>query len=260
MKISFIGYGNMAKAMAQGLVNQKNYTLTAAAPSLPEGVNQLGICTFSDNKKAIKDADVIILAVKPAQMETVLKEIIPHLPNNVLLITIAAGLSLSWFANYLPAQQALIRSMPNTPAAVGLAATPLCANSLCTAEQKQAAEHIFSSFGICTWINKEEHLDSFTALSGSGPAYVFLFLEAMTQAGVAMGLDEKVAESFALQTIKGSCALAEKSPLKVKELRKKVTSPGGTTAAALQVLEGKLEALMLQSLQAAKQRAKELGS
>lgn len=259
MTICFIGYGNMAKAIAQGLIKKKQYTLAAAAPSLTKGINKEKIHTYFDNKEAIKDADVLILAVKPDKMPAVLEEIASELPPNCLIISVVTGLSLSWFAPFLSADQAIIRSMPNTPSAIGLGATPMIANDATTAEQKKQAEAIFSSIGITTWLNQEAEIDSFTALSGSGPAYVFLFLEAMIDAGKKMGLEESITKTFSLQTLKGALQLAEESPLTLAQLRAKVTSPNGTTAAALKVLEGQLETLMNNAMQAAKHRAQELG-
>ena len=123
--------------------------------------------------------------------------------------------------------------MPNTPASVGLAATPMIANEHTSSKQKQQAELIFSQIGITTWAKNEEDMDSFTALSGSGPAYVFLFMEAMIEAAVALGLNESIAKTFTFQTFNGALKLAQNSDLSLTQLRTKVTSPGGTTAAAL---------------------------
>lgn len=260
MKICFIGYGNMAKAIARGLIGQEKYTLAASAPSLTQGINKDRIRTYYDNKEAIKEANIIILAVKPMLMNSVLKEIIPHLPTHCLLISVAAGLSLSWFAQQGIKKQALIRTMPNTPAAVGLGATPMIANSFTSAEQKHCAERIFESIGLTTWAQHEEDIDTFTALSGSGPAYVFLFMEALINAAKLLGLNESIAKSFTLQTIKGALKLAQDSEFSLNQLRTKVTSPGGTTAAALEILNGKLEELILTAMKAAKLRSQELGS
>lgn len=259
MNICFIGFGNIAQAIARGLVKQGSFTITAASPSLPIGSNKDQIKTFNDNKDAIRGADLIILAVKPAQMGTVLDEINTVLPAQSLLISVAAGLSLDWFAKRLSHPQALIRAMPNTPAAVGLAATPMYANKQTKLEQKKWAESIFSSIGITTWVDDERHMDSFTALSGSGPAYVLLFMEAMVKAACDLGLKEDIARAFTLQTLKGTLQLAEQSTEDLSQLRAKVTSPKGTTAAALQVLSGSMESLMAQAMNAAYERAKELG-
>ncbi|MDP3269830.1 MAG: pyrroline-5-carboxylate reductase [Legionella sp.] len=261
MNISFIGFGNMAKAIARGLGNYPElYSLSASAPSLADGINKNKIRTHSDNKELIKNADLIILAVKPAQMKVVLQEITPQLSKNSLLISIAAGLNFSWFSHYCPKEQAIIRTMPNTPAAVGLAATPMIANQFTTAEQKQWAEQIFTTIGIVTWAATEADMDSFTALSGSGPAYVFLFIEAMVDAAVAMGIEPTIAKKFALQTFRGAIKLAENDDLSLNLLRTKVTSPGGTTAAALEVLNGRFDALIIAAMEAAKCRSQDISA
>ncbi|MBL7479474.1 pyrroline-5-carboxylate reductase [Legionella bononiensis] len=259
MNISFIGFGNMAKAIARGLSQQDSLTISAASPSLTIGINQEGIQTHHDNKEVIKNADIIILAVKPMQMSTVLKEITPLIPQHCLLISVAAGLSLSWFAQYCKRNQAIIRTMPNTPAAIGLAATPMIANDVTTEQQKHWAELIFSKIGLTTWAFNEDEMDTYTALSGSGPAYVFLFMEAMIDAAVNLGLDPQIAKTFTLQTFTGAVNLAHNNDLSLSQLRTKVTSPGGTTAAAVSILHEQLNTLVFAAMNAAKQRAHELG-
>lgn len=258
MNISFIGYGNIAKALIKGLVQQSSYSISAAAPSLPTGIND-GIHTYSNNKDAIKEAQIIILAVKPMQMDTVMKDIAPAIPAGCLLISVATGLNTDWFAARCPTPTAILRAMPNTPAAVGMSATPLFANANMTAEQKLHAERIFASIGITAWVDDESDIDSFTAVSGSGPAYVFLFIESMMQAAKQFGLPDSVARLFCLQTVSGACALAQHSDLELTQLRKNVTSPNGTTAAALKVLEPELPGLVLQAIEAARARAVEMG-
>jgi pyrroline-5-carboxylate reductase len=259
MNISFIGFGSMARAIARGLLQQNTHHLSAAAPSLSVGRTSEQIHTHYDNKEVIQHADIIILAVKPNQMAKVLHELTPELPASCLLVSVAAGLSLDWFSQRFNKPFALIRTMPNTPASVGLGATPMIANAYATSEQRHWAEHIFSTVGIVHWVSQEEELDTFTALSGSGPAYVYLFVETLINAAVALGLEPGVAKQFALQTCKGALALAENSPLALSELRNQVTSPGGTTAAGLNVLHQQLDTLIQKALQAAKTRAHELG-
>lgn len=259
MKICFIGYGNMAKAIARGLIGKKSFRITAAAPSLTTGVNQDNIHTYHDNQLAIREAQVIILAVKPHKMSVVLNELYPVLPKHSVLISVAAGLSLEWFAQRCPPDQAIIRTMPNTPAAIGLAATPMIANAATSSLQKDWAQAIFTSIGLAAWADDESAMDTFTALSGSGPAYVFLFIEALINAAQELGLAEPIARSFALQTVKGALELVETDVLSLSQLRSKVTSPGGTTAAALEVLHEDLHKLILRAMKAAKQRSYELG-
>ncbi|WP_298625527.1 pyrroline-5-carboxylate reductase [uncultured Legionella sp.] len=260
MNITFIGYGNMAKAIARGLVTNKTFSLSASAPSLTAGVNKDGIKTYHDNKEAILNAEIIILAVKPIQMGAVLKEIKPFISPHCLFVSVAAGLSLSWFEQHSPVEQAVIRTMPNTPASVGLAATPMIANKHVTAKQKELAELIFSTIGLTTWANDEEEMDAFTALSGSGPAYVFLFMEAMIASAVNLGIAPETARIFTLQTFTGAINLAHNSDLSLTDLRSKVTSPGGTTEAALNILKEPLKALIHTAMNAAKNRAHELGN
>lgn len=260
MNICFIGFGSMAKAIAKGLLQQGTDSLTASSPSLTIGVNKDGIKTYNDNKEAIKGNDVIILAVKPLQMNTVLLELTPVIPPNCLIISVAAGLSLSWFNTHGLNQKAVIRTMPNTAAAVSMAATPLIANEYVDAQQKNCTERIFSSIGITTWAQHEEDIDSYTALCGSGPAYVFSFIQAMIDAAIALGLSEHTAREFALQTFDGAIKLAKNSDLSLNELKSKVTSPGGTTEAALNILNPQLESLIFATMNAAKQRSMELGN
>lgn len=260
MNLSFIGFGNLAKAIASGLATHSEYSLSASAPSLSIGVTKEGIKTHNDNKQIIHNAHIIILAVKPTVMRAVLHEIVPILPKGCLLLSVAAGLNFAWFASLCAHDQALIRSMPNTPAAIGLGATPLIANQWASSAQKECAEQIFATLGITCWANNEEDLDSFTALSGSGPAYVFYFMEALIKGAVALGLSEADARIFTLQTLKGTVALAEQSTLSMHELRAQVTSPKGTTAAAMTVLEPQFSELLESALKAAKIRALELAS
>lgn len=258
MNISFIGFGSMAKAIAKGLTKEQQHYLSAAAPSLPLGINAEGIHTYNDNKMVIEKAEIIILAVKPLQMDNVLQEIKGVLNSKCLVISVAAGLTLSWFAKRLK-RTPLIRTMPNTPASIGLGATPMIANSYVTSEQRRWAECIFSSIGITHWLKNEEEMDSYTALSGSGPAYFFAFIESMLKAADNLGIEANIAKKFALQTGLGALKLAENSNLSLSQLRTQVTSPGGTTAAALAVLQHKLESLIQKSMSAAKARSYELG-
>ncbi|KTD16748.1 pyrroline-5-carboxylate reductase [Legionella jordanis] len=259
MKISFIGYGNLAKAMAHRLQQGANYQLFASAPSLQEGKHSDGISTTSDNEKIIQDANVIILAVKPAKVAEVLNKIGRKLPANSLLISVAAGITMATLQKYCNENQAIIRSMPNTPVALGLGAIPLFANLKVNQAQKQLAEQLFTELGLIHWAASDHEINRFTALSGSGPAYVFLFMEAMIQASQTLGLDAEIAKTFTTQTVKGALALAEESPLSFTELREKVTSAKGTTAAALEVLmNNHFSALIKTAMQAAYERANEL--
>lgn len=256
MKISIIGFGNMAKAMAKNLLHNQSIQLRVAAPSLSIGINADGIETHSDNLAIIPDADVIILAVKPVTMREVLEQIRPALPTDCLIISVASGLPLDWFDLRLP----IVRAMPNIAASTGQSATPLIANKFATDIQKKLAELLFGAMGITTWVTEESQMDAFTALSGSGPAYVFLFIEAMVNSAVALGLSKDIATSFALQTLQGALSLAKLDDRCVTELRAAVTSPAGTTAAAINVfIDHGFNELIHDAMQAAFERAKQLG-
>ncbi len=256
MNISIIGFGNMAKALVKNLLDDKSIHLSVAAPSLDIGVNADGIKTHSDNLAIIADADLVILAVKPAKILGVLNQIDSKLPRNCLIISVASGLNL---ASY-PLNRAIVRAMPNIAAALGQSATPLIANELVTDEQKKQAEQLFKAMGITTWLTDESQMDAFTALSGSGPAYVFLFMEAMINAAVDLGLPKDIATAFALQTVKGAISLASSSERNLSELRAAVTSPAGTTAAAINAfMEGGFQELIHQAMKAAVERSIELG-
>ncbi len=260
MKISFIGFGNIAKAMSQGLIQDNKNELRAASPSLPLGRNQQGIKTYPDNLAVISEADIIILAIKPALMDKVFTQIKTEIPPDCLVVTVASGISLNWFAKHSP-KTAIVRAMPNIAASIGKSATPLIANAFVTKKQKQLAEQIFNSIGIITWTEREADIDAFTALSGSGPAYVFMFIEAMIKAAVDFGITEKIAKSFALQTVNGALSYAVESKLQLSELRQMVTSPAGTTAAALEVLkQHHFDDVIHAAMKAAQDRAQQLGN
>lgn len=257
MKITIIGYGNLAKAIAQGLLKSNQHVISVSSPSLSQGEHN-GIKTHYDNKEGIIDAEVIILAVKPKIMRDVLLEINPYIPKKCLMISVAAGLTLDWFKNQCNPMQAVVRTIPNTPAMIGMAATPMIANEYTSSRQKNQADEIFNSIGISAWAKQETDMDVFTALSASGPAYVFLFIETLIKAAKALGLDETIATQFALQMVSGSALLAQQSDLNLKQLRERVATPSGTTAAALNVLDEGLYSLVFSALSAAKHRSIEL--
>lgn len=262
MNICFIGFGNMAQAIAQGLSSQGSlYQIVATAPSLQEGRTAEGILTHHDNLSSISKADLVVLAVKPTKVAEILAEIKTKLPKHCLLLSVVAGLSLDWLEQHCGAGQAIVRSMPNLPIAVAKGATPLIANRHVSRRQKRWAEALFQCSGLICWTDNEKDIDSFTALSGSGPAYVFLFLEAMIEAAQHLGLNEDLAKDFSLQTLAGALKMATHSKLSINELRAKVTSPAGTTAAAIAILEeGGFKDLLFKAMDAARTRARELGS
>jgi len=259
MKICFIGYGNMAKAISQGIAHDPDLRIFATAPSLPANGSLNGVTTHYDNTQFISDADIVVLAVKPAKTATVLQSIKQHVPAKCVIVSIVAGITLARLAKECPPQQAIIRSMPNIAISVGKGATPLIANANVSSRQQQQVEQLFQGSGITTWLDDEHLIDVFTALSGSGPAYIFLFIEAMIKAAEKLGLPSELASLFTMQTFAGALAMLEQNP-DPEALRKKVTSPAGTTAAALAILQQRdFESILLSAMQAACERSVELG-
>lgn len=263
--ITFIGAGNMSKSLIGGLLAENYPTDKIIAADLSEQTckkvqEEFGIRCTTDNQSAIKSAEVIVLAVKPQVLKPVCQALQPDLvaANNPLIISVAAGIKIDsiqkWLGN-LP----IVRSMPNTPALVQAGATGLFANSLVSESQQQIADQILSAGGITVWVEQETELDAVTALSGSGPAYFFLMIEAMQQAGVELGLSPATAQKLSLQTAFGAAKMAINSDLAVSELRQNVTSPNGTTEQAIKSLQSdNLDKILLKAMQQAKNRAEEL--
>lgn len=256
-----MGFGNMAQAIAQHLIKIPGANIFAASPSLQSGKTIEGIHTDPDNLSIIKKSHIIVLAVKPQKAVNVLKQIGPVLPSNSLLLSIVAGLNLTYLAQYCRKTQAIVRSMPNLPIQIGKGATPLIANQFVTTQQKKNIHDLFQQAGIVSWIEKESDIDRLTALSGSGPAYLFYILEAMISAGKKLGLSDELSRNFVLQTAAGAISLAERSELELHELIKKITSPAGTTAAALDIFQKeRVDLILFEAINAAYQRAQQLGS
>ncbi|HPP55916.1 MAG TPA: pyrroline-5-carboxylate reductase [Anaerohalosphaeraceae bacterium] len=266
--LGFIGGGNMAQALLKGLLQQKIYRPEQIWVSdvLAERLEFLrqtyGVHTSADNRTAAGKADILILAVKPQQMAAVLKEIADSIRRGVLVISIAAGIRTAKIRSFLP-QNPIIRVMPNTPAMVSAGASALY-NAGALPEQMQEALRIFESVGKAVVAEQEELLDAVTAVSGSGPAYFFLLMEEMLKAAAELGLDEATARALVLQTAKGAALLAEEAAGRGETpdiLRKKVTSPGGTTEAALKVFgEYSFGPMVRQALLAAARRSRELSA
>lgn len=266
-KITFIGAGNMASSLAGGLIAKgvEPTSLTLAdinEQQLQAARSTLGVATSRDNLVACAKADVIVVAVKPQ----VVAQVIPPLKGIVaqrkpLLISIVAGTPLSRYAEWLGPDAAVVRCMPNTPALVEMGATGMFASPGVSETQREQARQILSSVGLALWLDNEDQIDAITALSGSGPAYFFLVMEAMIAAGRTLGLSESVARQMTLQTALGAAHMAITSDVDAAELRRRVTSPGGTTERAIDVFEqGKLRKLFGDALQAAYQRSKELAA
>ena len=262
MSIAFIGAGNMAGSLVNGLIESGTSPseIAAADPIATqlEKLSVLGVVTAANNDQAIKAVDVIVLAVKPQVIGQVL-EALSGLTPNQLIISIVAGIDLRSLETWLPANQPIVRCMPNTPALLGAGMTGLFANSRVTDQQKALATHILEAVGEVAWVSKEAHLDAVTAVSGSGPAYFFLLMENMIAAGQKLGLDAELSKKLTEQTAFGAALMAQKSNVDPGTLRKNVTSPGGTTEAALNLMLAQdFPATVIDALSAAEKRAKEL--
>lgn len=260
------GAGKMGTALVSGLLDAGlspgQIVIQDPAPSIEiqdfvirEGLRCAPAITDLDKPPA-----VILVAVKPQIMESVMPGLAQLAGPNTLLLSIAAGRPIASFEKFLPEGAAVIRAMPNTPAAIGAGITVCCANAHVSGAQKALAEDMLRAVGEVAWIDDETLMDAVTAVSGSGPAYVFYLVEALAEAGVAAGLDAELAGRLARATVAGSGALLSASDEDAATLRKNVTSPGGTTAAALDVLmaDNGLKPLMAAAVAAAKKRGREL--
>lgn len=239
--LTFIGGGNMATSIIGGLIEQgyPATSITACDPNIDSLTSlsaQFGILTSTDNLSACADCDVIILAVKPQILKSVVTALQPVLTSretSPLLISIAAGISSQHIQSWTGKDCAVIRCMPNTPALVKLGASGLFANQHVNEGQKALATELMNAVGCSIWLEEETLIDAVTAVSGSGPAYFFLLMEAMIDAGVSQGLSRESATTLTLQTALGAASLAQASDVSVDELRRRVTSPGGTTEQAV---------------------------
>lgn len=265
VKITFIGAGNMASSLAGGLI-AKGYEPSAITladvneQQLQHVRSTLGVNTSRDNLSACKKADVIVLAVKPQVMGNVLQPLAELTEaKKPLVISIAAGIPLHKLEGWLGTQTPIVRCMPNTPSLVEAGATGLFANSSVSADQRDLAKSILAAVGLALWVESEDQIDAVTAVSGSGPAYFFLVMEAMINAGKALGLSEQVAKQLTLQTALGSAQMAITSEDEPAVLRQKVTSPGGTTERAINIMEEQgLRDIFKAALTGAYERSKEL--
>ncbi|NRR33656.1 pyrroline-5-carboxylate reductase [Oxalobacteraceae bacterium] len=268
LKIAFIGGGNMAAALIAGLAGK----LTAGAnihvvdPN-PAALEQLraryGVSSAPAADAAVAACDVIVLAVKPQSMREVAAQLLPLLAGAAgkpLMLSIAAGIRAADLARWLGGYEAIVRCMPNTPALIGLGITGMVASAGVSAAQKASADAILQAVGATVWLDNEALIDPVTAVSGSGPAYVFYFIEAMQQAALEMGLSAEQGTQLALATFVGAAQLATQSSEPVSLLRERVTSKGGTTYAALTSMENSgVKAAIVQAMKAAAERGRELG-
>jgi pyrroline-5-carboxylate reductase len=263
--IAVIGTGHMGTALIKGL-RENGYPASAIIASDPSEEKLLSlqqefhIKTTIYNQDAVQQAEVVLLAVKPQVIAEVTQDIAAVInAGHHLIISIAAGITEKSLAQWLGLNVPIIRCMPNTPALLRCGATALHANPYTSQAQRQIAETILSAVGITLWLDGEHELDAVTAVSGSGPAYFFLLIEAMQQAAQTLGLSESIARQLVLQTALGASRLAIENQTGVTQLRRQVTSPGGTTEAALQVLENEnFRGLITKAIQAAEKRSKEL--
>jgi pyrroline-5-carboxylate reductase len=266
-RLAFIGGGNMASALIGGLTRRglPASRVVVADPSqdqLDRLVREYGITTAADNASAVKGAEVVVLAVKPQQMRAVAMGLAPHMTETrPLLISVAAGIPHAALARWFGPQIPVIRTMPNRPALNGFGATGLFAPAGVGAAYRALAEMIMAAVSATVWVEHESQMDTVTALSGSGPAYFFLFMEALEAAAHERGLPTDIAHQLTLETAFGAAQMARQSADTLASLREQVTSKGGTTAAALAVLDAAgLRAIVAHAVAAADRRSAELAA
>lgn len=268
-KIAIIGAGNMGSCLLGGLITNKypENQLWISNPSLPklsalQAQYHAKFNITTNNITAAKNADVILFAVKPLILPKVLIELADVIKiNKPLIISTAAGVYENIIQHFLQAPSSIVRAMPNTPAILGCGASALFANVHVTTAEREIAENIFRAVGIVAWVTSEKLMNIVTAVSGCGPAYFFLIMEAIQNAGVSLGLSPEIAHLLTLQTAYGAARMALESEKSVTELRAQVTSKGGTTESAIQVLESaNIRDIFSQALKAADLRAEALAS
>lgn len=263
--IGFIGGGNMARSLAGGLI-QNGWPPAKLHVSDPDPAkrtaleSRFGVRCYADNARVVEQADVLVFAVKPQQMRDVVRALAPVVrERRPLVVSIAAGIREGAIQRWLGGGMPIVRVMPNTPALVGSGASGLYANAHVDEDQRDAAESLMRAVGVTVWLDEETLLDIVTALSGSGPAYLLLVLEALEAAAVEAGLARDVARLLVLETAFGTAKMALESQEDPALLRRRVTSPGGTTERALEILEaGDLRGLLGRALAAATERSREL--
>jgi pyrroline-5-carboxylate reductase len=264
LKIAFIGGGNMAQALIGGLAGKltsaTNIHVVDVMPTTLELLHErFGVTTAQASTDVLAACDVIVLAVKPQQLREVVFTIKPFLTSQMVL-SIAAGIRAADISRWLGGHQAIVRTMPNTPALIGQGITGAYAMSGVSELQKQSADDLLRAVGETVWVTDEAQIDAVTAISGSGPAYVFYFIEAMQKAATELGLSAEQGRQLAQATFAGAAALASQSNEDVSLLRERVTSKGGTTYAALTSMEvSGVKAALVKALHAAADRGRELG-
>lgn len=264
--IAFVGSGVMAEAMIKGLLRHGLVApdqIVTSGPRRERGqelFDRYGVLTTTDNVQAVAGVDIVVLSVKPQVLCGVLQELASHVDTEALVLSIVAGARMASIQHMLGAP-AVVRVMPNTPAQIGLGMSVWTATAATTQTQRDQALTILRALGEEEYVGDEGYLDMATALSGTGPAYAFLLMEAMVDAGVHLGFSRHVSERLVLETLRGSVEYARQSPKHLAALRNQVTSPGGTSAEALYHLEkGGLRTVLSRAIWAAYQRSRALGS
>jgi len=270
MRIAFIGGGNMATAMIGGLrsTGVAGPAIVVADPvaaQLARLAHRFGVRTTGDNAAAVADADIVVLAVKPQEMRSVVTQIKRSTAGSAgsrrLFISIAAGTRVADLSRWLGEATPIVRAMPNRPALIGRGISALCAGASVTPDERESAERVLATCGTTVWVDAESQLDAVTAVSGSGPAYFFLLIEALEAAAVEQGLPAATARRLAVATAEGAGCMAAAASEPPAELRAQVTSKGGTTAAALEVFEsGGLRAMVSRAVAAATRRSAQLAA
>ncbi|KAK1928078.1 Pyrroline-5-carboxylate reductase [Phytophthora citrophthora] len=265
-RLAVIGGGNMAEAiitgvLTEGLIPSSKVVVSDPNPSIKKKYAQLNVETHTRNSSAVKDADVILVAVKPQVVDDVLRAVKAAMDPDALVISVVAGQSIKQLQKLLGQNSHIIRTMPNTPAMIGEGTTVWAQSAEVTSVQHELTKEILGSFGVEVFVDDENALDMATALSGSGPAYFFLVAEAMIDTGVHMGFSRPVATKLVQQTMLGSALYMQSEDVHPVELRNNITSPGGTTAAGLYRAEKNgFRAVIADSIWAAYERCLELGS
>jgi pyrroline-5-carboxylate reductase len=266
MNLGFVGGGNVATALISGI---------SQSPLPPEFIHvsdpdeaarrrleeQFPVTGFTSTEEAVQTAHAVVLAVKPQVMPQVLDELAGKLETEQLVISVAAGITLSRISAVLGSGQPMVRCMPNTPALIGKGITGMCAGAACSEHHRQFAERVLAAAGATVWVEDEALMDVVTAVSGSGPAYFYYLIEALTEAGEALGLSPAVAADLALHTARGAGDLAMQSGMGIASLRRDVTTPGGTTEAALDQFSALgFKQMVHKAVQAATERGRKLAS
>jgi pyrroline-5-carboxylate reductase len=264
-RIAFVGGGNMAEALIKGLCRAEDVGAAAITASdrraeRSQYLSQTyGITATTDNGACVKDADIVVLAVKPQVMSSVVAALRPHIGKSTLVLSVAAGITTAAIEALLEPESRVVRSMPNTAAMVGLSATAISPGTHATDDDLETARAVFEAVGRVVVVD-EYQLDAVTGLSGSGPAYIFLIIEALADGGVKVGLSREIALKLAAQTLLGSAHMLLETGEHPGRLKDQVTSPGGTAIAGLHTLEaGGLRTTLIDAVEAATRRARELG-